>query len=44
MPDRRRPLLLNQGEQRTDAALAEAAERCGLRVVPKVRVARAPED
>lgn len=41
MPDRRRPLLLNHGEERTDAALAEAAERCALRVVPKVRVASA---
>jgi hypothetical protein len=39
--DRRRPLLLNQWEIRTDAALAEAADRCGLRVCAKVRLASA---
>jgi hypothetical protein len=39
--DRRRPLLLNQWEVRTDAALAEAADRCGLRVCAKVRLASA---
>jgi hypothetical protein len=39
--DRRRPLLLNQWEERTDAALAEAANRSGLRVLAKVRLASA---
>lgn len=37
--DRRRSLLVNEWESRTDAALAEAADRCGVRVFPKVRVA-----
>jgi Protein of unknown function (DUF2726) len=37
--DRRRPLLVNPHEIATDAALEEAAERCGLRIQPKVRVA-----
>jgi len=37
--DRRKPLLVNEWEARTDAALAEAADRCGVRVFPKVRVA-----
>jgi hypothetical protein len=41
--DRRRPLLVNREEIATDAALEEAAERCGLRVHPKVRVASALE-
>lgn len=36
---RRKPLLVNDWETRTDAALAEAASRCGVRVFPKVRVA-----
>lgn len=41
MPDRRRPLLLNRWERLTDVALNEAAERCGVRIAPKVRVASA---
>lgn len=39
--DRRRPLLLNQWEERTDAALAEAAERAGVHICAKVRLASA---
>ena len=39
MSDRRKRLLVNEWEARTDAALAEAAERCGVRVFSKVRVA-----
>lgn len=39
--DRRRPLLVNPEEIATDAALEEAAERCGLHVHPKIRVASA---
>lgn len=39
--DRRRNLLLNRWEQSTDSALNEAAERCGLRVMPKVRLSSA---
>jgi Protein of unknown function (DUF2726) len=37
--DRRKPLLVNEWEVRTDAALAESADRCGVRVFTKVRVA-----
>ena len=37
--NRRRALLVNQWEERTDAALAEAAKRCQVRVFAKVRVA-----
>jgi hypothetical protein len=37
----RKNLLFNEWEQKTDAALAEAAERCGVRVLLKVRVASA---
>lgn len=37
----RKNLLFNEWEQKTDAALAEAAERCGARVLLKVRVASA---
>jgi hypothetical protein len=37
--DRRRPLLVNRWEVRTNAALEEAAERCGVRIYAKVRVA-----
>ena len=39
MRSRLRPLLVNEGEVRTDAALREAAEALGYRVSPKVRVA-----
>ncbi len=39
----RRNLLLNKWEQSTDKALNDAAARCGLRVVPKVRLASALE-
>jgi Protein of unknown function (DUF2726) len=39
--DRRQPLLLNEWEAKTDDALAEAAERCGLRVCAKVRLGSA---
>jgi hypothetical protein len=39
--DRRRPLLLNLWEVRTDAALTVAADRCGVRVCAKVRLASA---
>lgn len=41
--DRRRRLLLNAGEVATDKALSEAAERSGLFVLAKVRVASALE-
>jgi hypothetical protein len=37
--DRRRPLLVNEGEFRTDAALQEAAADLGYRVFAKPRVA-----
>jgi hypothetical protein len=37
--DRRKRLLVNEWEARTDAALAEAADRCGVWVFPKIRVA-----
>lgn len=36
--DRRKPLFVNEWEARTDVALGEAAERCGVRVFSKVRV------
>jgi hypothetical protein len=39
--DRRRPLLINEGEMRTDAALREAAKDLGFGVHTKVRVADA---
>lgn len=39
--DRRRPLLVNDGEFRTDEALREACDALGYRVTPKVRVADA---
>jgi very-short-patch-repair endonuclease len=39
--DRRKPLLLNQWEIATDDALAEAAQRCGVRVCAKVRLSSA---
>ena len=41
--DRRRRLLLNDGEIATDRALSEGAERSGLFVLAKVRVASALE-
>jgi hypothetical protein len=39
--DRRRPLLVNDGEFKTDKALHEAAEALGYGVHTKVRVADA---
>jgi hypothetical protein len=39
--DRRRPLLVNRGEEAVDAAVSEAATKYGGRVFPKVRVADA---
>lgn len=39
--DRRKSLLLNRWEVAADAALAEAADRCGLRVLSKVRLSSA---
>jgi hypothetical protein len=41
VPYGRKNLLFNEWEQRTDDALAEAADRCGVRVLLKVRVASA---
>jgi hypothetical protein len=41
--DRRKPLLLNKWEISTDDALAEAADRCGVRVCTKVRLSSALE-
>ena len=37
--DRRRPLLVNDGEFRTDEALREACAALGYRLMPKVRMA-----
>ena len=41
MVDRRKPILVNEYEEATDAALQDAASRSGARVMPKVRVADA---
>ncbi len=41
--DRRKPILINEYEKATDAALQDAALRSGARVFPKVRVADALE-
>jgi len=39
--DRRKPLLLNDWEIAADGALAEAAQRCGVRLLAKVRLSSA---
>ena len=41
--DRRKPILVNEYEEATDAALQDAALRSGARVFPKIRVVDALE-